>query len=347
MSATSRDDGRNHQLPGDRVAPEFGEVNVRRDGGRLRVELTILMEPQGEMAEGWQTGVALDASSSMMDAYGRLLRGGLPARVADRYRAAGWLADETADGRTRTTLTDRAIAEAVAEGHLRWSENVIEPLARKFIAYLAGNLDADGGTTVAYWACGDGGGVEPLGDFTAERCAALEIRGPRSGEFGTGTRLWPAVEFFLHRFPDAPRGMYLFVTDGRLDDLPAVCEGTRRLAADIAAGRRRPVKCVLIGVGDGIDEAQMETLDDLDTGTDVDVWDHKIAAEMRGLTDIFAEVVDENTIVAPEGTVYGPDGRPVRRFDDGLPAKLGFDLPAGSTHFELEVAGRRIRQPLA
>jgi hypothetical protein len=40
---------------------------------------------------------------------------------------------------------------------------------------------------------------------------------------------------------------------------------------------------VLIGVGRDVSEYQMRELDDLDTGTDIDLWDHKIASEMRVL----------------------------------------------------------------
>jgi hypothetical protein len=90
----------------------------------------------------------------------------------------------------------------------------------------------------------------------------------------------------------------------------------------------------------------MEELDDLDTGTDVDVWDHKIAKEMRALVEIFAEVVSENVIVAPTGAVYDDKGARVKFYSDGLPAKLAFEMPATSSSFELEVAGQRIKQKL-
>src|SRR5262249_3722611 len=154
------------------------------------------------------------------------------------------------------------------------------------------------GATVIYWACDDGSAYEVVGDFTAEQVRALPFTGPRQHEFGDGTRLLPAVRYFVDRFRDAKRGMYLFLTDGRLDDLGAVKSYTAGLCRDIAAGRRNFVKCVLVGVGDEIDEGQMEELDDLDTGTDVDIWDHKIAKEMRAVVEIFAEVVDENQIIA-------------------------------------------------
>jgi len=140
--------------------------------------------------------------------------------------------------------------------------------------------------------------------------------------------------------------MYLFLTDGKLDDLTAVKGYTRQLCEEIAAKKRNMIKCVLIGVGDQIDERQMEELDDLETGTNVDIWDHKIASEMRDVIEIFAEVVTENTILAPTARILDASGKVVRQFTDGLPARVSFTMPAASTWFELEVGGERVRQPV-
>lgn len=334
------------QLPSSVVAREFGEVNVRSLGRELEVDFTILMEPQGEEAEGWQTGVALDASASMKSAFGRGLTGRLPDSAAEEYRRRGWVKEIERDGRTVRRFRREAYEDAVRRGHLRNTTNEIEPLARDFISYLAGNLDEDGGTTVLYWACGDGGGTELVGDFTADQVKKASFAGPRDQEFGDGTELLPAVRYFVDRFRDARRGMYVFLTDGRIDDLGAVKKFTRTLCQDIAAERRNAVKCVLIGVGSKIDEGQMEELDDLDTGTGVDVWDHKIAREMRGLVEIFAEVVDENQIIAPSARLFDARGEVVKQFSDGLPARVMFRMPASSAWFELEVGGRRVRQPV-
>ncbi|MBX9580180.1 MAG: VWA domain-containing protein [Gemmataceae bacterium] len=337
-----------HQLPSSMVAQEFGEVNVRKVGAEVEVVFTVLMEPQGVEAEGWQTGVALDASGSMQGVYGRGLepgrKGPPPDEVWRDYIRRGLMQVVEQNGQQYPILTEACKDDLVSKGWFVWSENTIEPLARGFTAYLAGNLDADGGTTVVYWACGDGSGIEEVGDLTAADCKTANFPGPRRAGFGEGTFLTPAVRHFVDKFPDAKNGMYLFVTDGELNDLDEVKRYTRWLCKEIAAGRRNPVKCVLIGVGENINEGQMEELDDLESGTGVDVWDHKIAKEMRGLTEIFAEVVGENTIVAPTAKLYDPAGAVVRHFADGMPARVTFRMPAASASFELEVGDQRIKQ---
>jgi hypothetical protein len=92
----------------------------------------------------------------------------------------------------------------------------------------------------------------------------------------------------------------------------------------------------------------MEELDDLDTGTDIDLWDHKIAAEMRQLADIFAEVVDKNARIAYRARVLDHTGRTVKDYSDtGMSAYLEFEVPAGTPYFTLEVNGSRIHQGLS
>ncbi len=342
--------GRNRQLPSTQVAEEFGEVDVLPVGGHNQITFTILMEPTGAEAEGWQTGVALDASASMQGPFGQLLlpgpKGQLPASIKKEYERQGWITLAKQDGIDRTVFDWPAVHDALERGYFIYSTNEVEPQARQFTAYLADNLDADGGTTVIYWACGDGAQIEVVGDLTGDDCSTATFTGPKHTGFGNATHLTPAVRYFAERFQDAQRGMYLFITDGRLDDLAAVKQYTISLCREIAQGSRNPLKCVLIGLGEQIDEQQMEELDDLDSGTDVDIWDHKIAKDMRVLQEIFAEVVSENQIIAPTGRIYGADGQIIKNFTDGLPAKVTFDLPKSSTWFELEVAGRRIRQSI-
>ena len=295
-----------------RVVDPFGEVNVYpHAGGRVRVVATILMEPH---KEGAQTGIALDGSGSMAKLYG----------VEDGSR----------------------VLSPIFGGPKKLS-NEITPIAQKLCSYLARKIDSDGGTTCIYWAVGNNGGeIEAVGDLTADEADRHVFGPPRN--FGTGTRLLPAVRYFVERFRSAPWGFYVFVTDGELHDLDEVKEYSGRLARDIAARRRNPLKFVLIGVGPSVNETQMEELDDLDSGTPIDLWDHKLAAEMRVLQEIFAEVVDRNARVADNGRILDPNGRVVKDYSDsGLPAYLEFEMPAGAEYFVLEVNGTRVQQGLS
>jgi hypothetical protein len=290
----------------------FGEVNVYpAPGGKTRVVATILMEPR---KEGTQTGIALDGSGSMAKLYG----------VEDGSR----------------------VLSSIFGGPKKL-QNEITPVAQNLCAYLARKIDADGGTTCIYWAVGNNGGqVEVVGDLTGDEAERHVFGPPR--EFGTGTQLLPAVKYFVERFKDAPWGFYVFITDGELHDLDAVKEYSVRLARDVAARRRNPVKFVLIGIGTSVNEAQMVELDDLDSGTDVDLWDHKLAAEMRVLQEIFAEVVDKNARVADNGRILDPNGKVIKDYSDsGLPPYLEFEVPAGCEYFTLEVSGTRIHQVLS
>lgn len=333
-----------YSIPSNLTAKEFGKVNVKRSGQEFIVDFTILMEPQGREAEGWQTGVALDSSSSMRGVYGQMLVGDIPSKIIKRYEKQGWVLSRDVDGRRVQSFQKQAYDDAINNGYVKRTKNEMEPLARQFIAYLAGNLDADGGTTVIYWACGDGSAYEVIGDFTEAQCKTLSIEGTQNLDFGESTILTPAVRYFTDRFVDAKRGMYVFITDGYINDLDDVKSYTTFLAKQIAAGKRNPVKCVLIGIGEEIDEAQMIELDNLDTGTDVDIWDHKISKDMRYLGEIFAELVDENMIIAPTATIYDSSGNRLVNFTDGLPAKVTFAMPVGSQWFELEVRNQRYRQ---
>ena len=293
------------------VVDPFGEVNVYpAGGGRIRVVATILMEPH---KEGAQTGIALDGSGSMAKLYG----------VEDGSRVLSNIF-----------------------GGPKKLHNDITPVAQQLCAYLARKIDSDGGTTCVYWAVGPGGGeIEVVGDLTADQAEKHVFGPPR--DFGTGTQLLPAVKYFVERFKDAPWGFYVFVTDGELHDLDAVKDYSSRLAKEVSAGRRNPLKFVLIGVGTDVNEAQMVELDDLDSGVDVDLWDHKLAAEMRVLQEIFAEVVEKNARVSDHGRILDPNGRVVKDYSDtGLPAFLEFEMAAGSNYFTLDVNGQQINQAL-
>lgn len=292
------------------VTRPFAKINLwRNPNGSVKVRCYVLVERPFENAK---TGVAIDGSASMRPAFGY---------------SPGLLG---------------ALFSSQAKG-----TNRVGPEARRICGYLARQIDVDGQTSIIYWGTGPySESIEVIGDLTADEIAAKDFSGPRS--FGGGkTALLAAVRYFTERFVEAPWGMYVFLSDGLIRDLVEVKSYSVRLAHEIVAGCRPPLKLILIGVGDQIDERQMIELDDLDTGTALDLWDHKVVHEMRELTELFAEVVDETAILADSGTVRDGLQNVVRQYRDGLPALLEFELPAGAADaFTLELGGQAIRQPL-
>lgn len=239
----------------------------------------------------------------------------------------------------------------------RPESNIVQPVARMMAEYLA-KFDADGKTTVIHWACGLGDSLEILGDMCAEQVRSFRFNEPKSP--GKGTRLLPAVQYFAdERFPDAPWGIYVFITDGIIEDLEQVKEYSLKIGRELANGKRGFIKFVLIGLGSAIDEDQMIELDDLDyeglvrpNGDPVDLWDHTSAAEMTSLDQIFKECVSSQTMILPSAQVTDSTGRPVRplgdrSFADGLPALIEFYAASEATSFTLTLPdGTSFTQPL-
>lgn len=346
--------GRNLQLDNSSTHEALGEVNVTRTEKGFSVVATVLMSPQ-DSAEGWQTGMAIDTSYSMKPAFGGqncYFSHVLTEQEIQHYSQLGLIEVFDQDGQRSCHLLNGAYEKLLQDGVLQLVEepNEVQDICRKVVPMLAGKLDADGGTTVIYWAQGeDGSGLSVLGDLEEAEAATAQYPGPEEGKWGNGTRLLPAIKYFLETFKDAPMGFYVFVTDGRLDDFDEVKAFTIQLSHDVADKKVNPVKLVLIGVGNEIDEKQLEDLDDLpDTcNLPVDIWDHKIAKEMRSLLDIFAEMVDENQILAPSAELQDDQGNTVRTYTDGMPALLRFELPATAKGFRISLPnGAVIEQPI-
>ncbi len=265
--------------------------------------------------EGAKTGLALDASASMRKMYG-----------------AG-----------------NPIFGAAMPNH-------VQPVARTMAAYLA-NFSSTAKTHVIYWACNaDGSAIEEIGDFTADEAQNLAATGPKKTQWGRGTKLLPPVRHFVETaFKDAPWAICVFVTDGVIEDLQAVKDYCLQFAKQIASGQRSFIKLVLIGVGEEVDESQMEELDDMFEGSglktphgeDIDLWDHKLASEMQKIEEIFAEVVSEDAIVVGSGRIVDQAGRVAKEYPDGVPALLRFTLPADAKAFTLEFPGGKVTQDIS
>jgi hypothetical protein len=224
--------------------------------------------------------------------------------------------------------------------------NLVAMAAQKIASYLARRVDDDGNTSLIYWGIGPAGdNIEVVGDLNAYQVEQYPFNPPSKP--GPSANLLPAVRYFVERFAQAKWGMYVFFTQGIINDLEAVKSYTTNLAAEIAAGRRNDLKLVLIGVGKNISQAYLEALDNLDTGTALDLWDYRIALEMRDVLELFTELGDSHTIISPSGMVLDPSGKVVADYrSQGLPARITFTLPAGVHSFTVELEGKRISQPI-
>lgn len=294
----------------------FGEVNVhRRPDGSLQIVATVLMEPD---IEGARCGLALDGSASMKRMYG--------------------------------------VAGVVSPIFASCGENVVQPVTRAMAAYLA-RFSSSGTVNLAYWACGpDGAGIEDIAEVDHEQAKAVLITGPKKQPWGRQTKLLPVVRHFVDGLLRPARwGICVIVTDGRVEDLDEVKKFSWEFARQIAAGQRNFIKLVLIGVGAEVDEEQMTQLDGLfeqsslvdPKGDPIDLWDHKLAREMRHLQEVFSEVVSEKVHIAPRGRILDGMNRPAVEYREGVPALLRFSLPAGSLSFTLEVSGQRVTQDIS
>ncbi|NJK35189.1 MAG: hypothetical protein HC919_09645 [Oscillatoriales cyanobacterium SM2_2_1] len=329
------------QLPLTDTLPEFGEVTVCVDGDRRHVVTTILMLPQGTMAEGWRTGIALDGSVSMGGYYGRRLQTRISPALLRGYVHRRQLHLTNRDQELGQQLTIRGLRHLQRCGVRFYpTANSIQAIARELVSFLATVLDQRGQTRLVYWGCGNGDSIEPIGEFSPAVAPRLDVPGP--SVFGQNSYLLPALRYFVERERQARQGLYLFVTDGYIADLEAVIAYTRTLARAIAEGKRPPLKCVLLGVGMPHDVPLFSTLDHLDTP--VDIWDAKWLWELEDWRRILAEIVSPREVVAETARVWDANGNCVQDFPCGLPPKLEFTLPRTSPWFELEVAGQRLRQ---
>jgi hypothetical protein len=226
--------------------------------------------------------------------------------------------------------------------------NVMQVVAGGMAKMLA-DFDSDGQTTVIYWATGLlGESIEILGDMDSTKAASFPFTGPK--KFGTGTKLAPAVRYYAYeRFPDEKWCIFVFITDGVIEDLEEVKQLSLEIGQQMAVGVRGFTKFVLIGLGDHVNHDQLGELDDLDyaglitpDGEKVDLWDARNAANMYTLETVFDECVGENSIVATSGNVcdsFNKPVKPLRRnsYSDGLPALLEFICSPGSTSFTLSI----------
>lgn len=227
--------------------------------------------------------------------------------------------------------------------------NQVEPQVQWMLEYLA-TKDRNGILRVAYWACGDSGKeIEFVGDLKGIEARNHQFLGPR--KMGGYTYLQPAmadyIEYLKSQAADgARRGCAVFVTDGVLHDADQVKSFSRKIAADITAGRLPITNFILVGVGDAVDEEQMEDVCHEEYPGVGHLWCHRIAEEISQVAELVAVLVDETMTVGAGGTIYDDSGNVLKIYEARLPAVLEFNISPDVRSFTLEINGQRYTQPL-
>jgi hypothetical protein len=295
----------------ERPVEPFSDIHF--EGGR--VEAVLLHDPT---VEGLDMAIYMDASGSMKEEYREKRRGG---------SFLDWL---------RGTQPEIV-------------PNQVEPQVQWMLEYLA-TKDRNGRLRVAYWACGrNGDEVQVVGELLGKDVKRYKFPGPH--QLGGGTVLTPAlrdyVSYLKKEVPNgARRGCAVIVTDGALHDADDVKEFTTKLVKEIVSGKCPRTSFVLVGVGDQVDEEQLEEIAHEEYAGVGHVWCHRHAAEIRNVAEIVAVLVDENMTVAAGGTIYDDKGKIVKTYEGRLPAVLEFEVGEGARSFTLEVNGQRYTQPL-
>jgi hypothetical protein len=226
--------------------------------------------------------------------------------------------------------------------------NQVEPQMRWMLEYLA-NKDRNGILRVAYWACGDGQQIEVVGDLKGTDAQSYKFPGPRS--YGKGTFLLPAIRDYVAYIREqvalgARRGLAVIITDSQLYDAEDVKAYSAQVAKEIGAGRLPRLNLVLVGVGEQVDEEQMEEVcHEVYPGVG-HLWCHRVADRMEEMAELVAVLVDETMTVAAGGTVTDEKGAVIKIYEARLPAVLEFDVPPGCRSFTLEVGGQKFTQPV-
>ena len=293
----------------ERASGIFSDVHCE-DG---KVRATLLHDPS---VEGLDTAIYMDGSGSMTDEYGEpLLLNKLWAWVTRRQATRG--------------------------------VNQVDPQIKRMLQYLA-SKDRNGQLRVAYWACGGSNQVEVVGELSATDVEKHTFNGPKS--FGA-TYLKPALVDFVdymtqQKSKGSKRGCAVIVTDGFLFDADEVKAYNHQIAAMIDREEIPPCNFVFVGVGQGVNEEQMEEICHEEYGGRDHMWCHRVAEEMTDIAQLVAVLVDESMTIESSGRLLGQNGEVLQVYEGRIPAVLEFEVPPGAKRFCLEINGQRYEQEI-
>lgn len=229
------------------------------------------------------------------------------------------------------------------------ADDTVEPQDRWILQYLA-TKDRNGLLRIAYWACGTNGrDTEVIGELQGDNVGNFQFPGPRHR--GDTTTLEPALRDYVGYIRDQARhgarqGCAVIITDRKIHDADAVQAYSAWIAKEIGTGGLPRMRFLIVGVGKGVDEAQLADLCRPAYPAIGHLWRHGVAAETKDVAELVAALLDETVTVAAGGRVTDERGNIVKVYEGRLPAVLEFDVPEGAHSFALEVNGQRFVQRL-
>lgn len=236
--------------------------------------------------------------------------------MADHYRHSGWSHDKPSE---------------------------VEKFLHEAAAFVA-DLDSDKGVQVYAWATGDGTRVADQGNFPQDQLETLRIKTNVDSHdrdaitLGSGTYLAPALDYMVQKIviePGAKYGLLVLTTDGKLSDFADVVTWATKKAKGIQAGTHPLFKVVLVGFDDA-DKAQMEALDNLDTGTDVDIFNALQVANLHGAMEALnGEALTSGFTVASGG--YLEANGVQFPFEGGVPQRIDTKVTPGLKSIDLVI----------
>ncbi len=235
--------------------------------------------------------------------------------------------------------------------------NYVEAVARKIGNILSGYASS-GQVTVVFWAVGLGGSqVQTIGTFDASGCGSLELLPPKS--MGDHTQLLPVLKHICEKISSEADGTTfgVIITDGFVEDLDDAKKYCMQIGQELASGKRKPLRLVLIGVGSEVREWQFEELECMFERTPledkVDLFSWAMASTMEREREILGPLLAslgywyEEETVAPFGAVLDDRGSVVRDYPHGLPSRLLFTLPKCANGFIVRTPNGDVTQDIS
>lgn len=218
----------------------------------------------------------------------------------------------------------------------------VEKFLHKAAKYVAEH-DSDHEVQVYLWATGsNGNAVVDLGKFPQDGLEHLKISTNADDkgdiQLGGGTYLAPALDRMVKEIvvdSGASYGLIVVTTDGKLGDMPAVKAWATKKAKAIAAKEHAPFKIVLVGFDDA-DPDEMLALDNLDTGTSVDIFNALSVADLDGAMEkLDSETLTSDFTVAEDGFLEA-NGQ-TWNFEGGVPQRIDTRVAPGLSNITLVI----------